>query len=99
MDGTELIIEIVKDFAPTVAGKILPMLQGKKLNQEEANIALFAMIAEGNNTNKQVLDELKKNNGKIDNLKENIEAACAMIQSNGEALAILQKRSDIPRRK
>lgn len=93
----ETLASIVTAFAPTVASKIMPLLQAKKYNQEELTLIMISLTAEANNNITELLTLFKEYNSEskeiMGSIKSCVDGNALQIQEISEAAGTILKRT------
>jgi len=87
----DVMIGLIKAFAPSVAEKILSAISGKKIKKDEMNIILVALLAEQNYNTSKTMHEMSKQMTKLSIGMNNI---LKEIKTINEGIAVLLKRTE-----
>lgn len=98
--------EIINAFAPLAAKELLPKLMGKKLDQEQRELAMMAMIYEQNYRSQEIqnkLTKLENHNGEMDKdlnfIKDCVDSNAVALSKATEALTTILNRTEPKRKK
>jgi hypothetical protein len=87
----EVVVGLVKAFAPTVADKLISVLGDRKVRREDLNLIVISLLAEQNHNVARSLETMGKQLGA---LSEGMNTVLKELRNTNEGIAILLKRTE-----
>jgi len=87
----EVLVRLIKAFAPTVARKLIDIISERKVERDEVNILLVALLAEQNHN---IVKSLNVMGRQMVRLAEGIDVVLKEIKLVNEGVAVLLKRTE-----
>jgi hypothetical protein len=87
----EVVVGLIRAFAPTVAEKLINVLGDRKVKREDLNLIVISLLAEQNHNVARSLDEMGK---QMCALGESMNTVLKELRNTNEGIAILLKRTE-----
>ena len=87
----DVVVELVKAFAPTVADKLISVLGNRKMRREDLNLIVISLLAEQNHNVARSLETMGKQLG---TLSEGMNTVLKELKNVNEGIAVLLKRTE-----
>jgi hypothetical protein len=87
----EVVVGLVKAFAPTVAEKLISVLGDRKVRREDLNLIVISLLAEQNHNVARSLETMGKQLGA---LSEGMNTVLKELKNVNEGITVLLKRTE-----